>query len=180
MGGEFTYQPKWTPIGFDNHSHIEMTQKKGAECSLGAKQIGMVASKRQSNEEIAWGRPEPGIFHSDLQIKMEPLNLPVPPQLPEKWVVAPKYGANSCLLLCRLRGQVSYVERKLCESGRKASNNRFLGGQLNKTGGMKATSPVSTPAIQSPKGPGSRGSPFGAATRMDHSWAVFRSPANRK
>ena len=22
MGGEFTYQPKWDPIGFDNHSHI--------------------------------------------------------------------------------------------------------------------------------------------------------------
>ena len=22
MGGEFTYQPKWYPIGFDNHSHM--------------------------------------------------------------------------------------------------------------------------------------------------------------
>ena len=21
MGGEFTYQPKWDPIGFDHHSH---------------------------------------------------------------------------------------------------------------------------------------------------------------
>ena len=26
MGGEFTYQPKWDPISFDNHSQMGMPQ----------------------------------------------------------------------------------------------------------------------------------------------------------
>ena len=26
MGGEFTYQPKWDPTGFDNHSHVSLRE----------------------------------------------------------------------------------------------------------------------------------------------------------
>ena len=31
MGGQFTYQPKWDRIRFDNHSHMAVTQPTGAK-----------------------------------------------------------------------------------------------------------------------------------------------------
>ena len=48
MGGEFTYQPKWDPIGFDNH----LPQIFCAPCGLGLRALeerGVVC--RAGNEE---------------------------------------------------------------------------------------------------------------------------------
>ena len=44
MGGEFTNQPKWDPIGFDNHSQISGNQK-------------VRSSRFASSEEVEQGTP---------------------------------------------------------------------------------------------------------------------------
>ena len=57
MGGEFTYQPKWDPIGFENHNHLfHVPLGEVGQMSMGVCQLGGLVSPRSGD---FWRRKDP-------------------------------------------------------------------------------------------------------------------------